>query len=97
VVLADRQIELAEEAASKICDSGGKSNAAKVDMTDFDAVEQLVQETLEHTGRLDYVFNNAGIAIGGNVTHYGIEDWNQIVDVNLRGVINGVQSDVYDE
>jgi NAD(P)-dependent dehydrogenase (short-subunit alcohol dehydrogenase family) len=92
VVLADRQIELAEEVASIICDSGGKASAVKVDVTDFDAVELLVQKTVERTGRLDYIFNNAGIAIGGNVTHYGIADWNQIVDVNLRGVINGVQS-----
>ena len=92
VVLADRQIELAEEVASKICDSGGKASAVNVDVTDFDAVERLVQETVELTGRLDYIFNNAGIAIGGNVSQYGIEDWNQIVDVNLRGVINGVQA-----
>lgn len=92
VILADRQIEMAEEIASKICDSGCKARAVKVDVTDFEAVEQLVQETVERTGRLDYIFNNAGIAIGGNVSQYGIEDWNQIVDVNLRGVINGVQS-----
>ena len=39
VVLADRQIELAEEVASKICDSGGKARAVKVDVTDFDAVK----------------------------------------------------------
>jgi short-subunit dehydrogenase len=38
------------------------------------------------------MFNNAGIAINGNVSHYNIEDWNQIVDVNLGGVINGVQA-----
>jgi short-subunit dehydrogenase len=92
VVLADRQIELAEEVASKICDSGGKVRALKVDVTDFFAVEQLIQETVARTGRLDYIFNNAGIGIGGNVKHYGIEDWNQMVDVNLRGVINGVQT-----
>ncbi len=92
VVLADRQIELAEEVASKICDSGGKVRALKVDVTDFFAVEQLVQETVARTGRLDYIFNNAGIGIGGNVNHYGIKDWNQMMDVNLRGVINGVQA-----
>jgi short-subunit dehydrogenase len=56
------------------------------------AVEQLVQETVERKGRLDYIFNNAGIGIGGNVNHYGIEDWNQMMDVNLSGVINGVQA-----
>jgi short-subunit dehydrogenase len=43
-------------------------------------------------GRLDYIFNNAGIGIGGNVKNFGIEDWNQMMDVNLRGVINGVQA-----
>lgn len=92
VMLADRQIELAEEVASKICASGRKAMAMKVDVTDFKAVEQLVQETIERTGRLDYIFNNAGIGIGGNVSHFAIEDWNQMMDVNLRGVINGVQA-----
>jgi short-subunit dehydrogenase len=92
VVLVDRQIELAEEVASKICVSGGIARALNVDVTDFTAVEQLVQETVERTGRLDYIFNNAGIGIGGNVSHYGIEDWNQMMGVNLGGVINGVQA-----
>lgn len=92
LVLADRQIELAEEVASKICASGGKARAFNADVTDFKAVEQVVQETFDRTGRLDYIFNNAGIGIGGNVMHFGIEDWNQMTDVNLRGVINGVQA-----
>lgn len=93
VVLADRQIQVAEEVASAIRTvAGGKATAAEVDVTDFPAVERIVQETAERTGRLDYMFNNAGIAIGGNVHHYGIQEWNQIVDVNLRGVVNGVQA-----
>jgi short-subunit dehydrogenase len=63
-----------------------------VDVTDFSAVEQVVHQTVQRTGRLDYMFNNAGIGIIGNVCHYNIEDWNYILDVNLRGVINGVQA-----
>jgi NAD(P)-dependent dehydrogenase (short-subunit alcohol dehydrogenase family) len=92
VVLADLQIELAEEVASEIRVSGGKAKAVKIDVTDFPAMEQLVQETVQRTGRLDYMFNNAGIVIGGSVNLYSIEDWNQIIDVNLRGVINGIQA-----
>jgi NAD(P)-dependent dehydrogenase (short-subunit alcohol dehydrogenase family) len=92
VVLADLQIELAEEVASDINALGGRAKAVKIDVTDFPSMEQLIQETVKRTGRLDYLFNNAGIVIGGPVNRLGIEDWNQIVDVNLRGVINGIQA-----
>ena len=92
VVLADLQIELAEEVASGILSSGGKGKTVKIDVTDFPVMEQLVQDTVKRTGRLDYMFNNAGIVIGGYVRHYSIEDWNRVVDVNLRGVINGIQA-----
>jgi NAD(P)-dependent dehydrogenase (short-subunit alcohol dehydrogenase family) len=92
VVLADLQIELAQEVAAEIQASGGKAEAMKVDVADFPAVEKLVQATVKRTGRLDYMFSNAGIAVAGSVGLYGIEDWNYVVDVNLRGVINGVQA-----
>ena len=92
VILADLQVDLAEKVASEIHASGGRAKAVKADVTDFLAMERLVQEAFERTGRLDYIFNNAGIAIGGPVRLYGIEDWNQIIDVNLRGVINGIQA-----
>ncbi len=93
VVLADRQVEVAEEVASGIRSlTGGKATAVKLDVTDFPAVQQLARDTVERTGRLDYMFNNAGIAIVGNVHHYGIQEWNQIMDVNLHGVVNGVQA-----
>lgn len=92
VVLADLQIELAEDVASEIHASGGKAKAVKVDVTDFPAMQHLVRETFERAGRLDYIFNNAGIVIGGYVSQYDIGDWNQTIDVNLRGVINGIQA-----
>jgi NAD(P)-dependent dehydrogenase (short-subunit alcohol dehydrogenase family) len=69
VVLADLQIELAKEVASEINVSGGKADAVKIDVTDFPAMEHLVQETVKRTGRLDYIFNNAGIVIGGGGKH----------------------------
>jgi len=92
VVLADLQIELAEEVASGIRVAGGKAAALKLDVADFPAVERLLQETVERTGRLDYMFNNAGIGIIGPIRLHSIEDWNWIVDVNLWGVVHGVHA-----
>jgi NAD(P)-dependent dehydrogenase (short-subunit alcohol dehydrogenase family) len=92
VILADRQIELAQTVAEGIRAKGGKAAAAELNVIDFSATEQLVQQTAESHGRLDYIFNNAGIGIGGEVRYYDIKDWEQVLDVNLRGVIHGVQA-----
>ncbi len=92
VVLADRQVELAEEVAAGIRAAGGKATAAELDVTDFDAVDRLVQETWGTRGRLDYFFNNAGIGIGGEVLDYQVDDWHQVFAVNITGVAHGVQA-----
>lgn len=92
VCLVDRQIDMAEQAAAEIRAGGGKATAAHVDVSDYSAVERVVREMLSRTGRLDYMFNNAGIAIGGPLSLHSIDDWNRIVDINLLGVINGVQA-----
>lgn len=92
VVVADLQIALAKKVASGISATGGKARAKRIDVTDFPAMKKLVKETVRRTGRLDYIFNNAGIVIGGGVNLYGIADWNKVIDVNIRGVINGIQA-----
>ena len=61
-------------------------------MTDYAATKTVVEKTVVDQGRLDYMFNNAGIGIGGEVRLYEISDWEQVVDVNVRGVFNGVQA-----
>jgi len=92
VCLADRQIDMAEQAAAEIRAGGGKATAAQVNVSDYSAVERVIGETLSRTGRLDYMFNNAGIAIGGPLSLHSMDDWKRIVDVNLFGVINGVHA-----
>ena len=92
VVLADRQFTLAQEVAAGIQARGGKASAVELDVTNFTAVDQLVRATAQAQGRLDYMFNNAGIAIGGEVRLCQIEDWDAVLNVNLHGVVNGVQA-----
>ncbi len=92
VVIADLQEELAIKTVEDIRTGGGNASAVTVDVTDYPALKALVDETVRRAGRLDYMFNNAGIAITGPVSCYGIEDWNRIIEVNLGGVCNGVQA-----
>jgi NAD(P)-dependent dehydrogenase (short-subunit alcohol dehydrogenase family) len=92
VVLADLQGERAQAVAANIRACGGKATAAELDVVDFAALQRLVEATVGTQGRLDYLFNNAGIGISGEVRHYQIEDWYRVFDVNLRGVANGVQA-----
>lgn len=92
VILADVQISLADAVAKKINSSGGRARAVELDVRNFSKMEELVKDTVNLTGRLDYIFNNAGIGIDGPVELYQIENWNKIIDINLRGIVNGIQS-----
>jgi len=92
VVLADRQVDLAQEVATRIREGGGRATAEDLDVTDFPAMNRLVQNTFQSAGRLDYVFNIAGIGIVGEARYYELEDWYRVLDVNLRGVVHGVQA-----
>ena len=92
VVLADRQLDLASEIAASIHDAGGKAEAVELDVRDAIAFDAIVALTIERHGRLDYLFNNAGIGVAGEMRDYRLDDWRDVVDVNLMGVVHGVQA-----
>ncbi|HEY3353590.1 MAG TPA: SDR family oxidoreductase [Polyangia bacterium] len=89
VVLADRDLPEASATARQI---GAAARAEGLDVRDAAAFDAAVGRALKHYGRLDYVFNNAGTGVGGEVKDYTLDDWRYIVDVNLMGVIHGVQA-----
>ncbi len=91
VVLADIDLGDAEAVARQIRERGGQASARQLDVCSFADFQALTNETVAQLGRLDYVFNNAGIGVVGEVADYTIEAWDRILGVNLRGVINGVQ------
>ena len=92
VVLADLQIEEGEAAAAPLRAAGRSAAAAALDVTDFESVRRLVERVAEEHGGLDFVFNNAGIAAGGEIRDHTVSAWNRIIDANLRGVVHGVQA-----
>jgi len=89
VVVADIDGASAERVA---CDIGAKAVAAKVDVRDAAAVQGLVDDTVAAHGTLDLIVNNAGIGVGGDVLELTVAHWDRIIDINLRGVVHGIQA-----
>jgi NAD(P)-dependent dehydrogenase (short-subunit alcohol dehydrogenase family) len=92
VIVADINAEGARHVAAAIRQRGGQAAAHTVDVADADSVKQLVQHTVATHRRLDYLFNNAGIAVTADTRDLRLEHWHQVIGVNLMGVIYGVQA-----
>jgi len=89
VTIADINKEGAESAEKKILASGGTAQAAYLDVTSSEAVQDLIDQTIAEHGQLDYMFNNAGIAIQGEARDMTPEHWDRILKINLLSVIYG--------
>lgn len=92
VMVTDARGETATAVAEAIRASGGKAESATLDVRDASAVDALVQEVIRRHGRLDFLFNNAGIGIAADVRDVSLDEWNRIIDINLKGVIHGVMA-----
>jgi NAD(P)-dependent dehydrogenase (short-subunit alcohol dehydrogenase family) len=90
VVLADVDGSSAEKAAAEIAERTGGVTAALLDVTDPDAFTAVVDRIVGERGQLDLLVNNAGTAVGGEVQDLSIEHWDRVLDVNLKGTVNGV-------
>lgn len=90
VVLVDRQTEVAHEVADTITRRGGRARALELDVREARQWQRVVDDVMRSEGRIDYLFNNAGIGIGGEISDYDLATWDEVIDVNLRGVAYGV-------
>lgn len=90
VVLADINESLLIKTADGIKDAGYRVQRAVVDVSVFEQVQKMVDDVVARHGRIDYLFNNAGIVVAGEARDYSYEDWKKVIDVNLYGVVNGV-------
>jgi NAD(P)-dependent dehydrogenase (short-subunit alcohol dehydrogenase family) len=91
VVCADIDLAAADRVVAGVA-GPGSARAAQVDVTDPIAVQRTVDEVIARSGRLDLMFNNAGILVAGEAHLQTLEQWNAIIDVNLRGVVHGVNA-----
>jgi len=92
VTVADLNGHGAQQVAMAISSAGGRARAAHLDVTQAGDVQRLVDETVSEQGRLDYMFNNAGIAIISDARDLEIEHWQRTLDVNLWGIIHSTRA-----
>ncbi|MHA1651124.1 MAG: SDR family NAD(P)-dependent oxidoreductase [Candidatus Helarchaeota archaeon] len=86
VVVAARTISEIESVAEEIRSIGCQSLAIQTDMTKEDDIKALVKKTIEKFGRIDILVNNAGVLIEAPIIDMKTEDWDRVINVNLRGV-----------
>lgn len=89
VTIADLDVAAGEEAAAQIRREGGKVGFVPVDVAAPEQVERMVRVTVETFGRLDVLFNNAGVNFPASVEEITEEMWQRSLDVNLKGVMLG--------
>ena len=90
LVLGARRVERLQAVARDIAAKGGRALAVAADVTRLEDVERLVAEARREFGRLDVIVNNAGVMPLSLLKDRKVDEWNRMIDVNLRGVLHGI-------
>jgi NADP-dependent 3-hydroxy acid dehydrogenase YdfG len=90
VVLGARRVDRIQSLAQELIDKGGKALAMATDVTRHDDVKALVDAAVQTFGRIDVMLNNAGLMPHSPLERLKIDDWNQTIDVNIKGVLYGI-------
>jgi NAD(P)-dependent dehydrogenase (short-subunit alcohol dehydrogenase family) len=86
VVNCSRSRKAAEETAQDICNLGRRAIVCQADVSILEDVRRMIRQTLDSLGKIDILVNNAGIFINSPIEHVSEEDWDRVMDVNLKGV-----------
>ena len=92
VGMADVDADALDGAADEIASLGGHPLPVALDVTDFPAVQQAADAFRDACDGVDLVVNNAGIGAGGSFAETSIDDWEQVLSVNLMGVVHGCKA-----
>ena len=90
VVLAARRGERIEQLARDIRAAGGSATACVLDVSDRQAVEAVVAQTVADRGRLDVLVANAGVMPLSRLDALLVDEWDRMIDVNIRGLLYGI-------
>nr|WP_330219447.1 SDR family oxidoreductase [Pseudomonas sp. Leaf129] len=90
VVLGARRLEKLEALALELRATGGKVQVVQMDVAKREEVEALVETAIKAYGRVDVMINNAGIMPNSRLDQRKVEDWERMIDVNLKGSLYGI-------
>ncbi|WP_375448975.1 SDR family oxidoreductase [uncultured Nostoc sp.] len=90
VVLGARRTEKLEAIVKEIRDQGNTAEFKAVDVTDREDVKAFIHFALDKFGRVDVIYNNAGVMPLSPMNALKVEEWDTMIDVNIRGVLNGI-------
>jgi NADP-dependent 3-hydroxy acid dehydrogenase YdfG len=90
VVLGARRSDRIESLADEINSEGSKAIAVTTDVTQYDQVKRLVDSAVEEFGQVDVMLNNAGLMPLSPIESLKINEWDQMIDVNIKGVLYGI-------
>jgi NADP-dependent 3-hydroxy acid dehydrogenase YdfG len=90
VTLGARREERIHSLADELARSGGKALALRTDVTRREEVQSLVDSAVKTYGRIDVMINNAGLMPQSPLDRLKIDDWDRMIDVNIKGVLYGI-------
>ncbi|QGQ97305.1 SDR family oxidoreductase [Paenibacillus psychroresistens] len=90
LVLAARREERLQTIVNEIEQAGGEAAYIQTDVVSLEDMQKLAQFALEQYGRIDVLVNNAGIMPNSFLNELKVEEWDQMIDVNIKGVLNGI-------
>jgi NADP-dependent 3-hydroxy acid dehydrogenase YdfG len=90
VVLGARRTDRLATLAGEIRDAGGTASFQALDVTDLADTHAFVAHAVSEFGRLDVIVNNAGVMPLSPLSALKVDEWNRMIDVNIRGVLNGI-------
>ncbi len=89
VMLGARRLEKLKNITDEINESGGTAVYMEMDVTDSGQVRLFAEKTVETFGKLDVLVNNAGIMSIAPLQALKVEEWDKMIDINIKGVLNG--------
>lgn len=90
VVIGARRVDRLEALASSIRSKGGSVEYHTLDVTQLEEMQTIVELALSRYGRLDVIVNNAGVMPLSALEARKVDEWNRMIDVNIRGVLHGI-------